>query len=1064
MEKQRYVVFLGKVGHGKTRLMNNLTLSTYASTAAASSCTRSMQLGRIPESTVTIVDTPGFYSSDEVKSHIDEQIKALEMPNSGIYIIVRFGDPSEMAEVANRMMDFTGEEDVRVICTHVDTVERDDGFDGDQVAMELSSLLDVPKEYIALVGKNTDVVAIRQFILDTMHKPRAIKVAEEQRSFVASLSVGSRKFNQDIEGLPRILSEVSNAIDVVDKRIIGYLKGFARTVLIRNVQDRFEEGCNALENGAKELLPGEQNVVLSKLDKIKKTYLGPFLEKHKPSCGVEAGGYGSNPGYNRSFDDRWETKHSRKKCRHNRRGRTGHDSGEYAYEHGRNQNRSSNRGSNDNDTARPSQLQIDATKELESALCSFLMIRLGVRNEHERALPPTTLKKSSLPDADVVRSPSGKGEGLTLTATSSLDVTYGSSPTHEDDPKCRDLIVDTAGGVSCSVNEHEPTTTASGATTYKAENACSNVTTRCHEECYTGPSNIEDVFAGTSSCDPDPHFELCSGRQLPLQSWAGGHPLDPEAAAQHYDATNQSSFRAVECTNMRHKELGSRCERHKELGSRCDLKESERQAAPTTHGNATAPRLSSDGLPPLQSQEGHPFNQKAALRHYDATNQSLFRAVECTNMRQKSFSSRWDLKESERQADPTTHDNATAARLSSDEPSPLQSLVGHTFNQEAQDRHYGATNQSSVQAVQCANTSHSMFASHHAFKVSKRQAEATTHDNFAASRLSSNACQTLQSQAGHTFNQEVEAWQYDATNQSSVLAVECTNRSQTAVGSHNAFLVSKSKAEPTPHGNATASRLSSDGPPPLQSQGGHPFNQKAAAWHHDATNQSSFRAVECTNTRHKELHSRCDLNESERHADPTTHGNATAARLLSDEPALLQSLAGHTFNREAQDRHYDATNQSSVQAVQSANMSHSMFASHHAFQVSKRQAEATTRDNFAASRLSSNARQTLQSQAGHAFNQEVEARQYDATNQSSVLAVECTNRSQTAVGSYCAFLESERQVESRTHDNTTAMQLAEDVDSAQPVLHDMRFLERSTFSVVVSQGSQLDADVEMELI
>ena len=212
MDPQCFVIFLGKVGHGKTRLLNTLTNSTYASSAAASSCTRSLQLGSIPGSDLIVIDTPGFYSSEEVTEHINAQIEAFERPISGVYIVVRFGAPSEMAEVANRMMDFTGEEDVRVICTHVDTVESALGFSGDQVVKELSDLLDIPRRHIAFVGTSPDKFAISSFLLSTIHKPRRIQVADEQRFVVTSLSVGSRKFNQEIDELAGIFHEASQAL------------------------------------------------------------------------------------------------------------------------------------------------------------------------------------------------------------------------------------------------------------------------------------------------------------------------------------------------------------------------------------------------------------------------------------------------------------------------------------------------------------------------------------------------------------------------------------------------------------------------------------------------------------------------------------------------------------------------------------------------------------------------------------------------------------------------------------------------------------------------------------
>ncbi|CAB9512923.1 expressed unknown protein [Seminavis robusta] len=299
-DENRYVVLLGKVGHGKTRLLNELTGSTYRSSAGNLSCTRRLQKGQIAGSEVFVLDTPGLYSSDDVAGHINAQVKAFEHPISGIYVVVRFGEPGEMAEVANRVMDMTSEEDVRVICTHLDTEEGKRGFDGDRVAVDLSYLLEIPKEHIAMVGKNTDSVAIEKFILNTIHRPRDIKVAKEQRSVVASLSVGSRKFNVDIDGTAGILDEASQAMAVIDTLSDGKFKTFFTDFMIQKSEDVLETACNDIKARARDLLPGDEAVVCTKLDKVKESCLKSFKEKHQSSRSQEecmncgGGGYGKS--------------------------------------------------------------------------------------------------------------------------------------------------------------------------------------------------------------------------------------------------------------------------------------------------------------------------------------------------------------------------------------------------------------------------------------------------------------------------------------------------------------------------------------------------------------------------------------------------------------------------------------------------------------------------------------------------------------------------------------------------------------------------------------------------
>lgn len=382
MEDQRYIVFLGKVGHGKTRLLNELTDSKYVSSAAASSCTRRLQLGCIPRTNIVVVDTPGFYSSEDVAGHTKTQMEAFRRPVSGLYIVVRFGAPAEMAEVANRMMDFTGDEDVRVICTHVDTVETEIGFDGDEMALELSTLLDIPKEHIAMVGKNTNIFAVKSFIMDTIHKARRINVSAVQRVAAASLSVGSRKFNQEIDELLSTLNEASRALDDTDALSNGQLKTFVRTFVIRKAESTFTERCNELLARAKELLPKDEMTVSGKVDKLRAAALKEFKEKYKLASSRDTEtDDGQEDRYRSENDSRGRQGRSRRRAgREYTRGA----SGDGLYERGCGRDSGKQRSGYWRDIEGSSQQpKNQKTKDLESSLYSFLLAQCGASTKNQ---------------------------------------------------------------------------------------------------------------------------------------------------------------------------------------------------------------------------------------------------------------------------------------------------------------------------------------------------------------------------------------------------------------------------------------------------------------------------------------------------------------------------------------------------------------------------------------------------------------------------------------------------------------------------------------------------------
>jgi len=67
MSTPSVVALVGKLGHGKTYLLNKLTGTSYDSNMGASSCTQTLQFGysqRYKE--IMVVDMPGFGASDDI--------------------------------------------------------------------------------------------------------------------------------------------------------------------------------------------------------------------------------------------------------------------------------------------------------------------------------------------------------------------------------------------------------------------------------------------------------------------------------------------------------------------------------------------------------------------------------------------------------------------------------------------------------------------------------------------------------------------------------------------------------------------------------------------------------------------------------------------------------------------------------------------------------------------------------------------------------------------------------------------------------------------------------------
>lgn len=210
------ILLVGKVGHGKTFILNKICGAMFKSEMCTMSCTRVLQRGRTIRHGVFVVDTPGFYSAEEIESHTAYQREAIEQNVlSGIYVVIKFGRADDMAETMNKILNFVGDEGIRIIITHVDS--------GNEIGNvtesidRLAHLMDVEVKNIIAVGKDTESRVIESFIMATLHGPQRLEVTDVQLASVADLSVGARKFKRDISDVKAKVEAAERACKILLK-------------------------------------------------------------------------------------------------------------------------------------------------------------------------------------------------------------------------------------------------------------------------------------------------------------------------------------------------------------------------------------------------------------------------------------------------------------------------------------------------------------------------------------------------------------------------------------------------------------------------------------------------------------------------------------------------------------------------------------------------------------------------------------------------------------------------------------------------------------------------------
>lgn len=300
------VALLGKLGHGKTYLLNKLTGGNYPSTSAAKSCTRQLQFGRTLHHGIVVIDTPGFFASDDVAAHIAAQKIALEgVKLSGVFIVVKFGRVDEIAEAVDKVMNFVGSEDVRIIITHGDVASKESGYSPDEVKKSLAKLLDVAASNIMITGKQTPSSSIESFIESTLHEPRDFYVNDEQVANNSNLCTCARSFNKKINDVYSKIAAASRECETVAAQGKTFESDAAILILQKATSDMVAASKEDIfrEVDDRELSDEVQNVIYGKAGLSLSLALRNFIDA-------------SNQFLSWSVTDTNDVRNQYKKCNH----------------------------------------------------------------------------------------------------------------------------------------------------------------------------------------------------------------------------------------------------------------------------------------------------------------------------------------------------------------------------------------------------------------------------------------------------------------------------------------------------------------------------------------------------------------------------------------------------------------------------------------------------------------------------------------------------------------------------------------------------------------------------
>jgi 50S ribosome-binding GTPase len=250
MEQQtspKVIVLLGKLGHGKTRLVNLLCGTNFPSSMTAGSCTTKVQRGTTKKYGIHVIDTPGFESSDDTCRHTEYQTEALESCElSGVYIIVKHGRLGDMASTAGMIMDFADTEEPRIIVTFVDCTNptSEEASVHDDAKGQLAMMLDVGTEHIMMVGAHTSKEELEAFLQSTLLLPsKRFHVSADFKALANAQQVGARRAIVLMKALSESLTSQDRAAILLNQNslieLAHSLTGEERQVLISRLRETF---------------------------------------------------------------------------------------------------------------------------------------------------------------------------------------------------------------------------------------------------------------------------------------------------------------------------------------------------------------------------------------------------------------------------------------------------------------------------------------------------------------------------------------------------------------------------------------------------------------------------------------------------------------------------------------------------------------------------------------------------------------------------------------------------------------------------------------------------------
>jgi 50S ribosome-binding GTPase len=262
------VTFLGRVGHGKTMLLNKLCATNFPSDARRRTCTNQLQFGYTKQKGYVVVDTPGFFASDDVAAHVAAQKTALEgCPLSGIFIVARFGRADEIAESVDKIMSVVCGNQFRLIITHEDVACQEDGYNKQDLTEQLATLLDLSTSHILVVGKYTECDVIENFIKSTLHEPKTFRLSAEQIGIASSLGVGLRRFNKPVQEVEAKISAALKYCTNLTQKEKCYETDVAILVLQKITNDAVVAAKETIFRGASmdnNLLDQQKNLIYGK--------------------------------------------------------------------------------------------------------------------------------------------------------------------------------------------------------------------------------------------------------------------------------------------------------------------------------------------------------------------------------------------------------------------------------------------------------------------------------------------------------------------------------------------------------------------------------------------------------------------------------------------------------------------------------------------------------------------------------------------------------------------------------------------------------------------------------